>query len=119
MLAADGGRWIACRGRFFLPVRVLSWLFRRLFLERLLAVQAAGGPRFFGALEPLGDGNALALALRPLRKKRWVVYAKRPFGSPKRVLAYSASMRSRTASDRQRIPTRPHRTLQIPLRRHS
>ncbi|MET4689998.1 hypothetical protein ABIE78_000433 [Sinorhizobium fredii] len=66
-----GRRWIACRRRrFFLPVRVLSRLFRRLFLERLLAAQAAGGLRFFGALAPLGDGNALARALRPLRKKR-------------------------------------------------
>ncbi|WP_037427728.1 transposase zinc-binding domain-containing protein, partial [Sinorhizobium sp. CCBAU 05631] len=85
VLAADGGRWIACRRRrFFLPVRVLSRLFRRLFLERLQAAQTAGGLRFFGALEPLGDGNALARALRPLRKKRWVVYAKPPFGSPER-----------------------------------
>ncbi|ASY61077.1 Mobile element protein (plasmid) [Sinorhizobium sp. CCBAU 05631] len=91
VLAADGGRWIACRRRFFLPVRVLSRLFRRLFLERLLAAQAAGGLRFFGALEPFGDGNALARALRPLRKQRWVVYAKPPFGSPERGPPISAA----------------------------
>ncbi|MEY9625342.1 hypothetical protein ABIA27_000377 [Sinorhizobium fredii] len=66
---ADAGSPVAA-AVFFLPVRVLSRLFRRLFLERLLAAQAAGGLRFFGALAPLGDGNALARALRPLRKKR-------------------------------------------------
>lgn len=103
-LSADGGRWIACRRRrFFLPVRVLSRLFRRLFLERLLAAQAAGGLRFFGVLEPLGDGNALAQALRPLRKKRWVVYAKPPFGSPERVLAYLGRYTHRVAIANSRL----------------
>ncbi|CCE94755.1 putative transposase y4qJ [Sinorhizobium fredii HH103] len=100
MLAAVGGRWIACRRRrFFLPVRVLS----RLFLERLLAAQAAGGLRFFGVLEPLGDGNAMARALRPLRKKRWVVYAKPPFGSPERVLAYLGRYTHRVAIANSRL----------------
>ncbi|ASY61010.1 Mobile element protein (plasmid) [Sinorhizobium sp. CCBAU 05631] len=104
VLAADGRRWIACRRRrFFLPVRVLSRLFRRLFLERLLAAQTAGGLRFFGALAPLGDGNAMARALRPLRKKRWVVYAKPPFGSPERVLAYLGRYTHRVAIANSRL----------------
>ncbi|MDX0980265.1 hypothetical protein GOE03_30755 [Sinorhizobium medicae] len=76
---------------------------RRLFLERLLAAQAAVGLRFFGALEPLGDGNALAQALRPLRKKRWVVYAKHPFGSPERVLAYLGRYTHRVAIANSRL----------------
>ncbi|WP_034859672.1 IS91 family transposase, partial [Sinorhizobium sojae] len=83
--------------------RVLSRLFRRLFLERLQAAQTAGGLRFFGALEPLGDGNALARALRPLRKKRWVVYAKPPFGSPERVLAYLGRYTHRVAIANSRL----------------
>lgn len=104
VLAADGRRWVACRRRrFFLPVRVLSRLFRRLFLERLLAAQAAGGLRFFGVLEPLGDGNALARALRPLRKKRWVIYAKPPFGSRERVLAYLGRYTHRVAIAHSRL----------------
>ncbi|WP_412549265.1 transposase [Sinorhizobium meliloti] len=74
-----------------------------MFLERLLAAQAAGGLRFFGALEPLGDGNALARALRPLRKKRWVVYAKPPFGSPERVLAYLGRYTHRVAIANSRL----------------
>ncbi|PDT82317.1 IS91 family transposase [Sinorhizobium sp. BJ1] len=104
VLAADRRRWVACRRRrFFLPVRVLSRLFRRLFLERLQAAQTAGGLRFFGALAPLGDGNALARALRPLRKKRWVVYAKPPFGSPERVLAYLGRYTHRVAIANSRL----------------
>ncbi|MCA1444146.1 IS91 family transposase [Ensifer sp. IC4062] len=104
VLGADGRRWVACRRRrFFLPVQVLSRLFRRLFLERLQAVQTAGGLRFFGALAPLGDGNALARALRPLRKKRWVVYAKPPFGSPERVLAYLGRYTHRVAIANSRL----------------
>src|SRR5438552_1389966 len=78
----------SCRNRFFLPVRVLSRLFRRLFLERLIAAHHAGRLQFFGDHAPLAERETFAASLAPLRKTEWVVYAKRPFGGPKAVLAY-------------------------------
>ena len=72
-------QWIACRPNFFLPIHVLSRLYRRLFLEQLLAAFDAGQLKFFGELA--GPG-AFAAHLAPLRKINWVVYAKPPFGSP-------------------------------------
>jgi hypothetical protein len=102
-LSADGGRWIACRRRFFLPVHVLSRLFRRLFLERLQAAHTAGRLRFFGALEALSCGDSFVEALRPLRKRRWVVYAKPPFGSPEHVLAYLGRYTHRVAIANSRL----------------
>src|SRR6202035_960797 len=78
-LSPDGSRWIACRPRFFLPVRVLSRLFRRLFLDRLAALHKSGRLSFFGELGALTDGAAFAARLAPLRRAEWVVYAKRPF----------------------------------------
>src|SRR5829696_7542707 len=101
-LAADG-RWLACRPRFFLPVHVLSRLFRRLFLERLLAANEAGRLRFSGTLEALGDARPFAAALRALRNKRWVVYAKPPFGSPAHVLAYLGRYTHRIAIANSRL----------------
>jgi hypothetical protein len=101
-LAADG-RWVSCRPRFFLPVHVLSRLFRRLFLERLQAARAAGRLRFSGTLDALGDAGAFAAAIRTVRSKRWVVYAKPPFGSPAHVLAYLGRYTHRVAIANSRL----------------
>lgn len=102
-LSTDGQRWIACRPRFFLPIPVLSRLFRRLFLERLQTAYAGRRLRFFGALEDLTDSRAFADALRPLRKTSWVVYAKPPFGSPAQVLAYLGRYTHRVAIANSRL----------------
>jgi hypothetical protein len=87
-ISLDGERWIFCRPGFFLSVRVLSRLFRRLFLEKLCAAHQAGHLRFFNDLARLADRDAFATHLAPLRKIEWVVYAKRPFAGPEAVLAY-------------------------------
>ena len=101
------GRWLACRPRFFLPIHVLSRLFRRLFrrlfLERLLVTHGAGRLHFFGALAGLNDAGNFAEALRTLRKKSWVVYAKPPFGSPEHVLAYLGRYTHRVAIANSRL----------------
>ena len=96
-LSPDGARWIACRPGFFLPVRVLSRLFRRLFLQGLAALNQAGRLAFFGDLAPLTEKSAFDAALAPLRRSEWVVYAKRPFAGPKAVLAYLARYTHRVA----------------------
>ena len=87
-VSLDGDRWIACLPRFFLPVLVLSRLFRRLFLEMLEQAYRAGKLEFFSELQPLQDLAAFARYLNPLRQIEWVVYAKPPFGGPERVLEY-------------------------------
>lgn len=99
----DGTRWIACRPRFFLPVRVLSRLFRRLFLEQLQAAFEAGELGFFGALAELADPVAFARRLRELRHIEWVVYAKPPFGGPAQVLAYLGRYTHRVAIANARL----------------
>jgi len=99
----DGQRWGACRPRFFLPVHVLSRLFRRLFLERLEAAYSAGRLRFSGTLDRLGDARAFAVAVAELRRKRWIVYAKPPFGSPEHVLAYLGRYTHRVAIANSRL----------------
>ena len=99
----DGSRWIACKPGFFLPVRVLSRLFRRLFLEGLAALHAAGRLAFFGDLAPLADKSAFDAALAPLRRSEWVVYAKRPFAGPKAVLAYLSRYTHRVAISNARL----------------
>jgi hypothetical protein len=101
-LAADG-RWIACRPVFFLSVRVLSRLYRRLFLERLEAAVRTGAVKFFGDLIPLDNPVAFAAHLRPLRQIEWVVYAKRPFGGPQQVLDYLGRYTHRVAIANSRI----------------
>jgi len=88
-LSDDRARWIACRPTFFLPVRVLSRLFRRLFLKMLAVAYAAGRLVFFGDHAALADTRAFTAFVAPLRKTEWVVYAKRPFGGPQAVLASS------------------------------
>ena len=91
------GRWLSCRPNFFLPIRVLSRLFRRLFLKQLQAAHAAGQLRFSGALDRLGDADVFMATTRQLRRKNWVVYSKPPFGSPERVLAYLGRYTHRVA----------------------
>jgi len=100
---SSGGRWLACRQRFFLPIHVLSRLFRRLFLERLKEAHAAGRLRFFGALADLSDPGAFTDLVRMQRKKPWVVYAKPPFGSPEHVLAYLGRYTHRVAIANSRL----------------
>ena len=102
-LSHDHKCWISCGKHFFLPIHVLSSLFRRLFLERLKAARATGRLRFFGALSTLNDAHAFADGLRPLRARRWIVYAKPPFGSPKHVLAYLGCYTHRVAIANSRL----------------
>jgi hypothetical protein len=102
-LSPDGERWIACRPGFFLPVRVLSRLFRRLFLEKLAAAHEAGRLHFFGDHAPLADCRAFTAYLAPLRKLEWVVYAKRPFAGPEAVLAYLSRYTHRVAIANSRL----------------
>ena len=87
-LSLDGERWIACKPNFFLPVLVLSKLFRRLMLEKLAAAHEAGKLAFFGKHAQLTDTKTFAKFLKTLKGTRWFVYAKRPFAGPKAVLAY-------------------------------
>jgi hypothetical protein len=102
-ISLDGERWVACRPNFFLPVRVLSRLFRRLFLEKLLAAHQAGHLHFFNELAHLADRDAFARYLAPLRKVEWVVYAKPPFGGPEAVLAYLSRYTHRVAIANSRL----------------
>ncbi len=102
-LSQDGERWISCRKGFFLPVRVLSRLFRRLFLERLKAAHADGRLLFFGERAALADGGLFAAAMAPLRRAEWVVYAKPPFAGPRSVLAYLSRYTHRVAISASRL----------------
>jgi Putative transposase/Transposase zinc-binding domain len=102
-LSADRSKWISCRQHFFLPVRVLSRLFRRLFLQMLLAAHAAGRLRFFADHRALAVEAAFSAYLEPLRKAEWVVYAKEPFGGPEAVLAYLSRYTHRVAISNHRL----------------
>ena len=102
-LSFDGARWVACKPGFFLPVRVLSRLFRRRFLEELDRVHRTGQLKFFGEHTPLADAAAFADWLAPLRKCEWVVYAKRPFAGPAAVLAYLSRYTHRVAISNSRL----------------
>src|ERR1700736_2568608 len=102
-ISLDGERWVACRPGFFLPVRVLSRLFRRLFLAMLLVAHKAGRLHFFGDHAALADAQAFAAYLAPLRRTEWVVYAKRPFGGPQAVLAYLSRYTHRVAIANSRL----------------
>jgi hypothetical protein len=102
-LSPDGARWIACRPNFFLPVLVLSRLFRRLFLEKLVAAHDAGRLTFFGAMTQLADGAAFAAYLAPLAKTKWFVYSKRPFAGPQAVLTYLSRYTHRVAISNRRL----------------
>jgi hypothetical protein len=102
-ISLDGDKWVSCRPGFFLPVRVLSRLFRRLFLEKLVAAHQAGELQFFGNHTPLTNAQAFAAYLAPLRKTEWVVYSKRPFGGPEEVLRYLARYTHRVAIANRRL----------------
>jgi hypothetical protein len=100
-ISLDGTRWVSCRPGFFLPVRVLSRLFRRLFLEKLVAAHEQ--LQFFGNHAPLAQARKFATYLAPLRRAEWVVYAKRPFGGPQAVLAYLSRYTHRVAIANSRL----------------
>lgn len=102
-LSADGTSWIACRRNFFLSVRVLSQLYRRLILEGLVRLHEAGKLQFFGDHADLTDRDAFFGFLKPLRKIDWVVYAKEPFAGPKAVLAYLSRYTHRVAISNSRL----------------
>ncbi|WP_310388094.1 IS91 family transposase [Roseateles sp.] len=102
-LAADGKTWTACRPGFFLPVRVLSRLFRRRFLEGLQELHHDGQLRFFGEHMALRDAKAFREWLVPMRQQEWVVYAKRPFAGPQAVLAYLSRYTHRVAISNSRL----------------
>ena len=102
-ISQDGERWIACRRGFFLPVRVLSRLFRRRFIEELEKLHRAGQLKFFGEHESLADAVAFGRWLAVQRSREWVVYAKRPFAGPEAVLAYLARYTHRVAISNRRL----------------
>jgi Putative transposase/Transposase zinc-binding domain len=103
-ISLDGTRWIACRRpRFLLPVRVLSKLFRGLMLDKLLAAHTAGKLEFFGKHTALSERKAFTRYLAPLRRRKWHVYAKPPFGGPKAVLAYLSRYTHRIAISNSRL----------------
>jgi Putative transposase/Transposase zinc-binding domain len=102
-LSPDGLKWIACRPRYFLTAEVLSALFRRLFLQMLLAAHAAGRLQFFGNHLALADKCAFRAYLAPLWKIDWVVYAKEPFAGPKQVLRYLSRYTHRIAISNRRL----------------
>jgi Putative transposase len=102
-LSEDGSRWVPCRPTFFLPVRVLSRLFRRLFLRMLTVAHEANRLKFFGNHASLTDPNAFAAFLAPLKKIDWVVYAKEPFAGPEPVLRYLSRYTHRVAISNRRL----------------
>jgi Putative transposase/Transposase zinc-binding domain len=102
-IAPDESRWVSSRPAFLVPVRVLGKLFRRLFLTRLIALHEAGRLAFFGSMAQLADRRAFMRRLAPVRKKRWVVYAKPPFAGPEAVLAYLSRYTHRVAISNRRL----------------
>lgn len=102
-IAPDGSRWISSRPAFLLPVRVLGKLFRRLFLTRLIALHDASRLAFFGSMAHLDDRQTFLQHLKPVRSKRWVVYAKAPFAGPEAVLAYLSRYTHRVAISNRRL----------------
>jgi hypothetical protein len=102
-ISLDGRRWVSCRRRFFLPVRVLSSRFRKLYLRYLERAYAQGKLQFQGELQPLSEAQHFDHYLAPLRHKKWVVYAKPPFGGPERVLDYLGRYTHRVAISNHRL----------------
>jgi hypothetical protein len=102
-ISLDGTHWVSSRPAFLLPVRVLSKLFRRLFLTRLLELHTAGRLAFFGDHAGLREERAFTHLIARLRKKNWVVYAKPPFGGPEAVLAYLSRYTHRVAISNRRL----------------
>jgi hypothetical protein len=110
-ISLDGQQWVGCRPRFFLPVRVLSKLFRRLFLKALRKAYRKGRLNFYSDLEPLRQPAAFARYLAPLEKLKWVVYANPPFGGPENVLEYLGRYTHRVAISNQRILAHDDQTV--------
>ena len=110
-LSPDGTRWIACKPGFFLHVRVLSRLFRRLFLDGLMALHRTGDLAFFGDLAGLADSATFAAWRAPFRESEWVVYARPPFGGPEAVLAYLSRYTHRVAISNHRLVSAEARTV--------
>jgi hypothetical protein len=102
-LSPDGSKWIACKPGFFLHVRVLSRLFRRLFLDGLIDLHRAGQLAFFGDLAKLASADIFSAGLAPFCRSDWVVYAKPPFGGPEAVLAYLSRYTHRVAISNARL----------------
>jgi hypothetical protein len=102
-ISPDGTRWVSCKPGFFLPVRVLSRLYRRLFLEMLIAAHKAGRLQFFNGHAALADFKTFAAWVSALRQVEWVTYAKRPFGGPESVLAYLSRYTHRIAISNRRL----------------
>jgi hypothetical protein len=102
-LSLDGEKWVSSKSGFFLPVRVLSRLFRRLYLEKLAEAYQQNQLIFFGESKSLEDEVSFLIWLTPLRKKEWVVYAKRPFAGPKAVFAYLSRYTHRVAISNSRL----------------
>ncbi len=102
-ISLDGARWVSSKPAFLLPVRVLGALFRRLFLTRLLELHTAGRLQFFGDQSDLNDQRAFARHLAPIRKRKWVIYAKPPFSGPEAVLAYLSRYTHRVAISNHRL----------------
>jgi hypothetical protein len=117
-LSIDDGRWISCKPNFLLPVRVLSKLFRRLMLEKLLAAHQAGRLRFLGSHTHLADAKTFAAFLAPLSKKRWFVYAKRPFAGPRAVLAYLSRYTHRVAISNHRLIAADQRSVTFKVKNY-
>jgi len=110
-LSLDSQQWVSCRPRFFLPVEVLSLLFRRLFLEALGKAYQKGQLNFYSDLKPLREPAAFARYLAPLKELKWVVYAKPPFGGPENVLEYLGRYTHRVAISNQRILAHDEETV--------
>ena len=102
-ISLDGSRWVPCRPGFFLPVKVLSRRFRKLFLRHLQQTYTAGKLRFHGELQELSESKGFANYLTPLKDIEWVVYAKAPFGGPDRVLDYLGRYTHRVAISNNRL----------------
>src|ERR1700739_45665 len=102
-ISLDGSRWVSRRPRYFLPVRIFSKLFRGLMLAKLLAAHQAGQLQFFNQYAHLAERKAFARYLAPLRRRKWDVYSKRPFGGPEAVLTYLARYTHRVAISNRRL----------------
>ena len=102
-LSPDGQRWVSCRPNFFLPVRVLSHLFRRLFLQSLQQAFDSGKLQFFNALESLRERRTFLQLVNRMKACEWVVYAKSPFAGPQQVLDYVGRYTHRVAISNHRL----------------
>src|SRR5262249_56704142 len=115
-LSEAGTRWAAARPKYLVPVKVLSRLFRRLMLEELVKAHAAADLRFFNEHTALSDRPACTAFLQPLRRLKWVVYAKEPFAGPEPVLRYMARYTHRVAISNQRLGAPPRCGVALPLK---